>query len=202
MATDAPQRWITSLGKNQSNQFRVIAGLWRGRRIAFPPLPGIRPTPDRVRETLFNWLAPTIEGARCLDLFAGSGALAFEAISRGAQSVLSVDREKRVVSHLRSQAKILGQSQRMHFQCADALRFLTGPSEAFDLVFLDPPYHAGLLPPVLARLDEAEGGRSGGLVYVEYSKDEGLPTLPAGWAVRKRSIAGQVCFQLLSVDGL
>ncbi len=173
---------------------RIVAGRWRGRRISVPPAPGLRPTPGRLRETLFNWLGPGIEGARVLDAFAGSGALGLEAASRGAAFVLMLERDRRVAAHLRRQVEALEAGGAVRVAAADALSWLRRAPEAaggpFDLVFLDPPFGAGLLEPALARV--AAGGwlAPGGRVYGEQPARAPLPELPAGWRIVRRSRAG------------
>ena len=177
------------------NKLRIIAGRWRGVPITFPANPELRPTPDRVRETLFNWLQGVIVDARCLDLFAGSGALAFEALSRGAREVVCVERDPSVVRHLQDTAKKL-RAEGFEAVASGALDFLRGTPRAFDLVFLDPPYASDVLPAVLERL--ARGWlASNALVYVEAGADAGLPALPSGWSVHRTKSAGQVGYHLL-----
>jgi 16S rRNA (guanine(966)-N(2))-methyltransferase RsmD len=124
----------------QAHQIRIIGGRWRGRRIRFPAVADIRPTPDRVRETLFNWLGQDLDGARTLDPFAGSGALSFEALSRGATLAVAVDRKPELVRALHAAAQMLGAALEAH--CADAQAFLARESRLFDVVFLDPPFAA------------------------------------------------------------
>jgi 16S rRNA (guanine966-N2)-methyltransferase len=177
------------------NEVRIIGGRWRGRKIRFPPAADIRPSPDRVRETLFNWLAPMIRGARCLDLFAGSGALGFESLSRGAASVVVLDRDPAVVRHLKSLAIELAPDAASVIQ-ADAAGWLAGPAEPFDIVFLDPPFGSGLLPGLLQRL--AGGGwlAPGALVYIECAAADGPPTLPRGWHMHRSGRAGDVGYHL------
>ena len=131
-------------GRGYRNQFRIIAGIWRRRRLAFPKLPDIRPSPDRVRETLFNWLREQVAGARCLDLFAGSGALGLEALSRGACQVTFVDQERQAVEAISAHLQNLGATGGEVVQ-AEALAFLRGTPAAFDIVFLDPPFASELL---------------------------------------------------------
>lgn len=179
------------------NTFRIIGGRWRGRRVAFPPLEAVRPSPDRVRETLFNWLAPLIEGARCLDLFAGSGALGIEALSRGAAQVVFVDRERRLTDALRARAGELGFDDRVVCLHADAFDYLARAGERFDVVFLDPPFGEGLVSPVLGRLPPrlAPFNR----VYAE-SAAAPDPALPAGWASLRRKQAGAVVYRLLAFE--
>ena len=174
-----------------ANEIRIIGGLWRGRKVRFPDAHGLRPTPDRVRETLFNWLGQRLAGMRTLDPFAGSGALSFEALSRGAQLAVAVDRRRDVVRALSDTAATLGTTS-LEVHCADALGFLARERRAFDVVFLDPPFdHAGwteLLPAAAARLATA------GALYVEAA----FPIdAPAGLAVTRRDKAGQVHYHLL-----
>jgi 16S rRNA (guanine(966)-N(2))-methyltransferase RsmD len=174
---------------------RIIAGEHRGRRIEVAARPDLRPTPDRVRETLFNWLGQRLEGAACLDLFAGTGALGFEAASRGAARVVMVENDAPVFAAL-GKTKELLRASRVELVCADALRFLVHGSERFDLVFLDPPFRQNALPAVLERLPArlAPGAR----VYVEAAAP-----LPASsrWEELKSARAGQVSYQLLQWKG-
>jgi 16S rRNA (guanine966-N2)-methyltransferase len=179
-----------------ANRLRIIGGRWRGVRIDFPPLPTLRPSPDRVRETLFNWLQPVMVGARCLDLFAGSGALGIEALSRGAAQVMFVDSEPQVGRHLQATIERL-QIDNARLQVADALRFLRGPAERFDIVFLDPPFASGVLEEVCERLTVDGWLAPGAYVYLECPADTPLPTLPANWTVHRTKRAGQVGYHLL-----
>lgn len=140
-------------GKGDAGAVRIIGGRWRGSRLPVADLQGLRPTPDRVRETLFNWLQPMLPGTRVLDLFAGSGALGLEALSRGAAEALLVERDPAVAGTLREVAGQLEGGERAHVVCADALSFLRAPLHGrFDLVFVDPPFSAGLHAQVLALL--------------------------------------------------
>jgi len=178
-------------------QFRIIGGRWRGRRLAFAPLAGVRPTGDRVRETLFNWLQPVIGGARCLDLFAGSGALGLEALSRGAAEVLFVDRQPELVraieNHLITLDAAGGQCV-----CTDAGRFLHGPVKAFDVVFLDPPFGDVDWPRLLEELSSKGWLKGGARVYMEDSATTGRPALPGGWVLLRSAKAGNVGYHLAS----
>lgn len=177
------------------NTLRIIAGKWRGIPITFPPQAQLRPTPDRVRETLFNWLQPVIVEARCLDLFAGSGVLGLEALSRGAREVVFVDRDRSVVRHLLETAKKL-RAETVDVVASEAGAYLRGRPRAFDLVFLDPPYAANLLGELLPLL--AQGWLApGAFVYTEASADAGVPELPVGWTVHRSKHAGQVGYHLL-----
>lgn len=169
-----------------------------------PDVEGLRPTPDRVRETLFNWLAGSIEGARCLDLYAGSGALGFEAASRGAAEVVLVERDARAVETMRIQAGELGAEQVRVVQ-ADVRRWLHGEPTAFDIVFLDPPYGSDDIGEVCSRLEQGAWLNPGALIYVESGKPEkrderddaanALP-LPATWQILRRQKAGRVRYHL------
>ena len=173
---------------------RVIAGRWRGRRVPLEPGLQIRPTPDRVRETLFNWLAPVIEGARCLDLFAGSGALGIEALSRGAQVVWFVEQSEEAASRLRDALLALG-AENDRLVIADAKQFLHGTPRVFDIVFLDPPFQGNTLKNLCTLLD-AGWLAPGAHVYLELSRQQNLPGLPSNWSVLRESTAGQVRFAL------
>ena len=176
-------------------RFRIIGGVWRGRRLPVPPEPGVRPTPDRVRETLFNWLAPVIPGARCLDLYAGSGALGLEALSRGAAQVVFVDRSAPVCRAQGEALGILG-AKGAEVRRMEAEAYLAGPSEPFDAVFLDPPFRQGLVEATLGRL--AAGGwlAPGACVYIEHEREAGAPVLPPGWTLVRSATAGQVRYHL------
>lgn len=176
-------------------RLRIIGGTWRGRRIAFPDLPGLRPTPDRVRETLFNWLQGTIEGSRCLDLFAGSGALGFEAASRGAASVVMVDPDAQVMHHLRAQADMLGAAQ-IEIIMADAQAYLASSPPPFDIVFLDPPFGSNLLAPLCRVLDDHGALKSGARIYLETPVSAVVPAMPVIWKLLKSQTAGQVGYHL------
>jgi 16S rRNA (guanine966-N2)-methyltransferase len=177
---------------HKQRTLRIVGGQWRGRRFAFPAGTEVRPTPDRVRETLFNWLGGVIEGADCLDLFAGSGMLGLEALSRGAASVCFVEHDTRLAAALREHLDSLGARAAVHER--DAVRFLArAPGRAFDVAFVDPPY-ATPLPPLLdaVRPHLRERAR----VYVERPGDEGLPE-PAGWRWLKEGRAGRIRFGLV-----
>jgi 16S rRNA (guanine966-N2)-methyltransferase len=174
---------------------RIIGGRWRGRRIAVPGLPGLRPTPDRVRETLFNWLAPAIAGSRCLDLFAGTGALGLEAASRGARHVVLVERGRESVQHLREAAAALAPETCEVVQ-ADALAWLQSPPRPFDVVFLDPPYDAGLLDASMQALESGGWLAPGARIYLEAPAERGTPVLPQGWTLHRSGRAGAVGYHL------
>ena len=179
---------------------RIIGGTWRGRKLRFPPSPEIRPTPDRVRETLFNWLGPRVSGARCLDLFAGSGALGLESLSRGAAHVTFVERDEAAVRELRARLSEWGASGG-RVEHADALRFLGGPrtgGEPFGIVFLDPPFDSDFLTAAARLLEDGGWLAPGALIYVECAARQGLPPLPPSWGVTRTKQAGEVGYHLLT----
>jgi 16S rRNA (guanine966-N2)-methyltransferase len=181
-----------------ATQVRIIGGQWRRSRVPVPRGDGVRPTPDRVRETLFNWLGQSLEGWRCLDLYAGSGVLGLEAASRGAVRVVSVERDRRVAEALRGTATRLGAEQ-VTVVCAEARAWLGGSAERFDLVFVDPPYAGGELRRVLP--EAARHVSPGGWLYAESD----APVIPggpgfeslAGWTVHRAACAGRVHYHLL-----
>ena len=177
-----------------SNQLRIIAGRWRGRKLSFAPLPGLRPTPDRVRETLFNWLAPVVNGSHCLDLYAGSGALGLEAASRGADRVVMVDHSAEVVQVLHEQVDIL-HAEGIQIIQADVQTWLRGASQAFDIVFLDPPFHHDLVPGALALLESNGWLAPDACIYIEAERSL-QPELPEGWTLYRSKQAGQVGYHL------
>lgn len=179
----------------QRNQLRLIAGTWRGRKLPFAPVPGLRPTPDRMRETLFNWLSPVIRGARCLDLFAGSGALGFEAASRGAAEVILVDNHADVVRSLQQQIEILD-AQVVSVVQAGCNRYLEGQAQPMDIVFLDPPYREGLLPGCIGQLESGNWLAEEAWIYLETASGSRLE-LPANWEIHRSKSGGQVSSQLI-----
>lgn len=181
-------------GRGYRNEFRIIGGEWRRRRLGFPALPGIRPSPDRVRETLFNWLQGVVQGAQCLDLFAGSGALGLEALSRGAASCVFVDQERVVVETLREHLDKLHAATAEPIQ-TDAIAYLSGPGHRFDLVFLDPPFATNLLRRVFEQLAAGDWLAPGARVYIECAAGT-MPALPADWRKLREARAGNVEFAL------
>ena len=174
-----------------AGRIRIVGGAWRSRLIGVPLRPGLRPTPDRVRETLFNWLGQDLAGMVCLDLFAGSGALGFEAASRGAARVVMVECDHATIATLRASREALN-AARVEIVAGDAFAFLATSRERFDLVFLDPPFRQNALSAVLEALPPrlAPGAR----VYLEASAP--LP-VPAPWRELRRKRAGRVSYQLL-----
>lgn len=183
-----------------SNQLRIIGGEWRGRKLRFPDVPNLRPTPDRVRETVFNWLSADIHDALVLDLFAGSGALGFEALSRGAKQVTFVDSHKKASQALKQYLALLNAADKAEVLSIDGVKFLKGEAKKYDLVFLDPPYHLDLMSKVVPLL-EANGWLSErALLYLEIEKRQSLPDLPANWAMLKDKTAGEVNYFLFQRD--
>ena len=177
------------------NQLRIIGGSHRGRKIEFPTLPGLRPTGDRIRETLFNWLQPVIQGARCLDLFAGSGALGMEAASRGAREVVMIDSASQVIRQLQQHQASLGLRQVKAVR-ADAISWLDDDPQPFDIVFIDPPFSADLLPLVCGKLQANGWLAEGSRIYLEDDARRSFSHLPVGWELLKEKQAGQVRFGL------
>lgn len=178
------------------NQLRIIGGQWRSRLLEFPDLPGLRPTPDRVRETLFNWLAPVLPGARCLDLFAGSGALGFEALSRGAAEVVFVEQQPGAVHALRENLARL-KAEGAQVEQAEALAWLRQPARPFEIVLLDPPFGQGWLEPVCAALETGGWLAETAWIYLEAETELSIPSLPARWTLYREKIAGAVAYRLV-----
>lgn len=182
--------------KPDRSQVRIIAGEWRSRRFDFVVQPGLRPTPDRVRETLFNWLSGQVENARCLDLFAGSGALTLEALSRGAAEVLTCDLSREVVSTLREHLQTL-QCDRAEVRQQDALSLIANPPAApYELVFLDPPFHQDLLLPACQALEDNGWLTNRAWIYLESEQSPAQMALPASWHLHREKRAGKVWYSL------
>ncbi len=175
---------------------RIVAGRWRGRRLPVVAGAGLRPTPDRVRETLFNWLQPILPGARCLDLFAGSGALGLEAASRGAARVVLVEQDFRAATAIRESIETLG-AERVQLVELDALKYLSGTAVPWDVVFLDPPFGSSLLEQCVRLLAERAWLEPEARVYLETSARGPSLALPPNWGVERESRAGEVAFCLL-----
>lgn len=183
----------------KNNQLRIIGGRWRGRRISFPDIPGLRPTGDRIRETLFNWLQNDIQDAHCLDLFSGSGAIGFEALSRGAASVTLVDQNSDIIKYLHTTAEKL---------TANNISFIhdTAPSKSlahklanqqFSIVFIDPPFHHGLIEKCCAWLIETNLLSKDALIYIEAERVLSPLPIPAAWEILKSKFTGQVGYHLI-----
>jgi len=192
---------MTRPGKHPrgTGQLRIIGGKWRGRRLLFTPAAGLRPTADRIRETLFNWLAAHVDGARCADLFAGSGALGLEALSRGAAHCDFVDTSRPGLDAIAAHLERLdaGSAGRCHHTAAD--RFLRDADTPWQLVFIDPPFDCGLAAPVVELLAQRQLVAPGALVYLETGSREVAPPLPDNWDVHREKTAGDVTYRLLRV---
>ena len=179
-------------------QLRIIAGKWRSRKLAFPETDSLRPTPDRVRETLFNWLQAEISGSRCLDLFAGSGALGFEAASRGASDVVMIERNSAVFASLEANRQLLD-ADNIQITNDDGLDWLQRSKLIFDIVFLDPPYRSGMISRACALLENGQSLEEHAKIYVEHALDEASEiVIPDNWKCLREKSAGQVVYKLFS----
>jgi 16S rRNA (guanine966-N2)-methyltransferase len=186
-------------GHRQSlSRVRIIGGRWRSRIIRFQEVNGLRPTGDRIRETLFNWLSADITGARCLDAFAGSGALGFEALSRGASEVVFVEKNTQAARQLETNKTSLEAENAVIVQ-DDLFRWLERGQQPFDIVFADPPFSAEILPLVVSSLTQANLLKPGTLVYLESLRSQTV-SLPPSWLERKSKEAGAVRYQLMECN--
>lgn len=184
----------------ETGELRIIAGEWRSRRLTFPAVGGVRPTPSRVRETLFNWLTAVVPGARCLDLFAGSGVLGLEALSRGAEHTTFVDHTRPLAQALRSNLGVL-RSEAATVACEDVIAFLSRPAVTpMDLIFMDPPFRQGWLGRLLPLIADLGWVRAGSWVYIEHESELPPPAVPADWVLHREKAAGQVCYRLYRVE--
>ena len=183
---------------SNTGKIRIIGGAWRGRKLPVADRPGLRPTPDRVRETLFNWLAAALPGSRCLDLFAGTGALGFEALSRGARCAVMVEQDRQLARRLQSTRTVLAAAgaEIVH---AEALAWLAGPRDPFDIVFLDPPFHQDYVKKTCALL--VNRGHLAPAAYVYTETARGDPSPAPGLKEVKRARAGQVEYRLYQYHG-
>lgn len=186
------------------NQIRIIGGKWCSRKINFPNVSSLRPTPNRVRETLFNWLMNNIVGSNCLDCFAGSGALGFEALSRGAASVTMIDKSWSTVENLKHNSLLL-EAKNLNIYCAEFpipehdFSTILGKSK-FNIVFLDPPYNQNLIKSSCAWLEKMDCLAKGALIYIEAERSLTPLPIPKNWQVLKSKIAGQVGYHLLTIN--
>lgn len=179
------------------NSVRIIGGQWRRRVLKFPDSEGLRPTPDRVRETLFNWLGQELDGWHCLDLFAGSGALGFEAASRGAAKVVMIEQAPRVLAALHENARLIGAESTVEIRRADAIQYLSSTKVKFDLIFLDPPYKKGWIPRLEALLPGVLNEDAA--LYVEAEHEiEAL----SDWRTVRHGKAGEVHFHLMKRESV
>jgi 16S rRNA (guanine966-N2)-methyltransferase len=193
--------------KTAVGSFRIIGGTWRSRRLSFPSIEGLRPTTDRVKETVFNWLASKIDGARALDLFAGSGSLGFEALSRGAASLTAIERDRSAAKALRDNIILLDQQDSTHTEIiqADAIEWLkrrSAKDTAFDVIFLDPPFRQGLLDECIELLSDSPILQKGTWVYLELEQERDDLQTPVHWVLLKEKVAGQVSYRLYEVNEL
>ena len=197
----ARKKPVVSPGKGSgTGELRIIGGDWRSRKLRFPDSGGVRPSPARTRETLFNWLNFHLAGSRCLDLFAGSGALGMEALSRGAAQATLVDHTPALAKALRDNLRLLGTSKG-DVACQDVEQFLArrdGPG--YDIVFMDPPFRQGWLERLIPLLDAQQWVTPGGWIYVEHESERALPAVPASWHLHRQKSAGQVSYCLFRVE--
>ncbi len=170
--------------KTQANQVRIIAGQWRGRKINFPEVLGLRPSADRVRESLFNWLMPYIGGMECLDVFAGSGVLGLEALSRGAASVIAIDQSIEAIRALQKNAAQLA-AKSLECLCANGLKSLSNVKGPFDLIFLDPPFKQGLIEPCCKALEKNNLLKPEAFIYIEMERAT-PPNIPESWTLSRQ----------------
>lgn len=197
LPTPAKELQLSQKPKTQ-RQLRVIAGQWRSRVIDFPEVEAIRPTPDRVRETLFNWLRYDISAARCLELYAGSGVLSIEALSRGAAHITVIDQANQATTSIRNNLKMLGaDSDKFELVTADAIPWLQkNADKSWDLIFLDPPFANDDLFQLLSLINDAQCLTPDGYVYFESGRVIESAQLPAGWALHKSKKSGAVFYAL------
>ena len=183
--------------KTQPGRLRIVAGNWRSRLLEIADVPGLRPTSARIRETIFNWLSPRIAGARCLDMFAGTGALGLEALSRGAADCVFVEKSAKAAKTLRANITTL-QAEKAVVHETSAVRFLQQAGDArFEIVFLDPPFAADILPDLCRRLEESSLLADNARIYIEEDRNQPELELPEPWQVLKTRNSGNVRYSLL-----
>ncbi|EKO3906603.1 16S rRNA (guanine(966)-N(2))-methyltransferase RsmD [Vibrio fluvialis] len=178
-----------------SGQVRIISGLWRGRKLPVHDAEGLRPTTDRVKETLFNWLAQDIPRAKCLDLFAGSGGLGFESASRQAEKVTMLEMNPQAFAQLKTNIAAL-KANNIEAINTDTLAYLKQPGQAYDVVFIDPPFRQGLLQETVQLLEQNGWLAANAMIYIESEKELPLTELPESWQLYREKLAGQVCYRL------
>ena len=181
----------------EQGELKIIGGQWRSRKILFPVVQGLRPSPSRIRETLFSWLKPVLPGSDCLDLFAGSGALGFEALSRGAKAVTMVEKNQLVVKQLLTNKELLN-AEGLKVMKMDA-RSLSAVGGCFDIIFCDPPFNQGLVQPLIEDLHQSKLLKSGARLYIETEKNLTALSLPNEWTQLKEKVAGDVRYRLIDV---
>ncbi|WP_172972847.1 MULTISPECIES: 16S rRNA (guanine(966)-N(2))-methyltransferase RsmD [Vibrio] len=189
------QRSSSSQNNKGSGSIRIISGLWRGRKLPVHDAEGLRPTTDRVKETLFNWIASDIPNARCLDLFAGSGGLGFEAASRQAEEVTLIELNVKAFQQLQQNMQAV-KATNITLLNQNSLNFLKQPGKPYDIVFIDPPFRQGLLLEAIEQLENNGWLSDQALIYIETEKELAMPALPDNWTMHREKVAGQVRFQL------
>ena len=182
------------MAKSQTNKLRIIGGQWRSRQLPFPDVQGLRPTTDRIRETVFNWLQPYLGTAKVLDVFAGSGALGFEALSRGAGALTMLEMNAKAAKQLQENSNTLKANAQI--KQTDALTWLANTDEKFDLIFLDPPFNKGLLPQCIELIESRKLLSANGWIYIESEQNLGALNLPKSWHLHRDKKAGQVILRL------
>jgi 16S rRNA (guanine966-N2)-methyltransferase len=185
----------SSSPKKRDGSIRIISGLWRGRKLPVHDSEGLRPTTDRVKETVFNWLAQDIPRSNCLDIFAGSGGLGFEALSRGADKVTMIELDKNAHQQLITNKNTL-KSEKIEIIHANALDYLQQSGQPYDLVFIDPPFRKGLLEDTIKQLEANQWLANNALIYIETEKEISHIDAPAHWKLYREKTAGQVCYRL------
>ncbi|HIF9340998.1 TPA: 16S rRNA (guanine(966)-N(2))-methyltransferase RsmD [Photobacterium damselae] len=179
----------------QSGFVRIISGQWRGRKLPVHDVEGLRPTTDRVKETLFNWLAQDIYQAKCLDLFAGSGSLSFEALSRGAESLTMIELDQKAAAQLKQNLTAIGATNAT-LHNTNSVNFLNQAGTPHDLVFIDPPFRKDLIQQVITALEDNHWLSPNALIYIEAEKELGSIDVPPSWHLYREKTAGQVCYRL------
>lgn len=196
------QRTGKAASDSAGGELRIIGGEWRSRVLRFPDAGGVRPTPSRIRETLFNWLNYHLAGSRCLDLFAGSGALGMEALSRGAAHTVLVDHTPALARALASNLTLLG-STRGEVRCQPVEQLLTQPPEQpFNILFMDPPFRQGWLERLIPLLETHQWVLPGSWIYMEYESERPAPAVPENWHLHRSKTAGQVTYSLYRIQPL
>jgi 16S rRNA (guanine966-N2)-methyltransferase len=185
---------------NRKSALRIIGGQWRSRKLEFVGAQGLRPTGDRMRETLFNWLAPIIKDANCADLFAGSGALGLEALSRGAQHCDFIDNSATAIAQISQHLTTLEAIQLAACHQNSANSYLARAKKALDIVFIDPPFHCQLVIPTCEQLQASELLSPGALIYIETPAKESLTGLPASWEIYREKVTGGVACRLYAAS--
>jgi len=187
------------MAKKSGNRLRIIGGEWRSRMLPIADVEGLRPTTDRVRETLFNWLQPYVPAARVLDMFAGAGALGFESLSRGASEAVMLEKHAKAAKQLKLNAQTLGTTE-AKIVATDALTWIEHESEPFDIVYLDPPFNKGLLPKAIERLDERGLIKNNGWIYLESEASLADLPIPKHWRLHREKKAGMVMLRLFQAE--